>query len=142
MTALRKKNTVGLPVFKIVLYFMFPFCSLDVVVYRHSRSLPFSNIALIFLCFQAGHILSIHSKHKPRLIRWIIWSVLLVSRFFRRWRRKQKRQTSFAMKSTNRFIHRSIDPSILCDPLLRSFMIEPPPPPPPAKLNPNGINFT
>ena len=34
-----------------------------------------------FICpfiLQAGHILTIHSKHKPRLIRWIIWAVIMV----------------------------------------------------------------
>ncbi|CAH3170924.1 unnamed protein product [Porites evermanni] len=38
-----------------------------------------TSIVLVFLGVQAGHILSIHSKHKPRLIRWIIWSILLAA---------------------------------------------------------------
>ncbi|XP_073244370.1 heparan-alpha-glucosaminide N-acetyltransferase-like isoform X1 [Porites lutea] len=38
-----------------------------------------TSIVLVFLGVQAGHVLSIHSKHKPRLIRWIIWSILLAA---------------------------------------------------------------
>ncbi|KAL9989288.1 hypothetical protein ACROYT_G003821 [Oculina patagonica] len=38
-----------------------------------------TSIVLVFFGVQAGHILSIHSKHKPRLIRWMIWAVILTA---------------------------------------------------------------
>lgn len=37
------------------------------------------SIVLVFFGVQAGHILSIHPKHKPRLIRWIIWAVFMAA---------------------------------------------------------------
>ena len=37
--------------------------------------------SLSLFTIQAGHILSIHSKHKPRMIRWLFWAVLMVSVF-------------------------------------------------------------
>lgn len=38
-----------------------------------------NNDEFIFSCIlQAGHILTIHSKHGPRLIRSIIWAVIMV----------------------------------------------------------------
>ncbi|XP_022793959.1 heparan-alpha-glucosaminide N-acetyltransferase-like isoform X2 [Stylophora pistillata] len=38
-----------------------------------------TSIVLVFFGVQAGHILTIHRKHKPRLIRWIIWAVLMTA---------------------------------------------------------------
>ncbi|XP_029179303.2 heparan-alpha-glucosaminide N-acetyltransferase-like [Acropora millepora] len=54
----------------------------------YKTSLPFDpegilgclpSIVLVFFGVQAGHIISIHPKNKPRLIRWIIWAVLLTA---------------------------------------------------------------
>lgn len=38
-----------------------------------------TSIVLVFFGVQAGHILTIHSKHSSRLIRWIIWAVIMTA---------------------------------------------------------------